>query len=98
MKSTLTKKQIQAKLLSLKYSMEGDLVFELLEGYMDGDAEDTEIEPYLATAKTSLENLFNKFGEMLQQYEIDEHEDMFMNEDEVDRFNDGSTLDFDTKE
>lgn len=96
-KSTLTKKQIQSKLSSLKYSMQGDLVYELLEGYMDGDAEDTELEPYLKSAKTSLENLFNKFGDMLVQYEVDD-DDMFMTEDEADRFNDGSALDFETEE
>ena len=86
MKSTLTKKQIQVKLASLKYSMQGDLVFELLEGYMDADSEDTELEPYLKSAKTSLETLFNKFGDMLEQYEVDD-DDMFMSDDEADRFN-----------
>jgi len=75
-KATITKKQIQAKLSSLKYSFDGDLAHELLEGYVSRDAEDTELEPYVQSAVTALENLYNKFDDMCEQYQISDDLDL----------------------
>ena len=76
-KSTVTKKQIQAKLSSLLYSFQGDIAYELLEGYVMHDAEDTELEPYVKSAVTALENLINKFDDMCEQYEVADEETLF---------------------
>ena len=74
MKSTLTTKQIKAKLSSLLYAFDGgELAYELLEGYMETDAEDTELEPYVKSAKTAMENLINKLDEMCIQYNMDDY-------------------------
>ena len=76
MKSTLTTKQIKAKLSSIEYALEsGELAYELLEGYMDTDAEDTELAPFVLNAKTSLEALLNKFHDMCEQYDLQTYQD-----------------------
>jgi hypothetical protein len=73
-KSTLTTKQIKAKLSSLLYAFDGgELAYELLEGYMESDAEDTDLEPYVKTAKTAIENLINKLDDMCVQYGMEDY-------------------------
>jgi hypothetical protein len=56
-RSTLTEKQIKAKLSSLLYSFEeGDIGYDLLDGgYIESDAEGTELEPYVRNAKSAHE-------------------------------------------
>ena len=97
-KATITKKQIQAKLSSLLYSFQGDIAYELLEGYVAHDAEDTELEPYVSSAVTALTNLINKFDDMCEQYEINiDDDEVFapMSEEELDR---AEQLSFDFEE
>lgn len=73
-RSTLTEKQIKAKLSSLLYSFEeGDIGYDLLDGgYIESDAEGTELEPYVRNAKSALEELINKFDDMCEQYGLDD--------------------------
>lgn len=71
-RNTLTQKQIKAKLESLLYSFQVDtLLFDLMDGIVEQEAENTDLAPYVENANKALCDLIIKFDEMCEEYNVD---------------------------